>query len=378
MTALDIERPSLTLGVPTAARLAATEAARADADRHLAPDVVAALADAGFARHFVPTRWGGRAGSFLEAGQAIAAVGEGCLSAAWCALIYATSARMAALLPPAGQADLWSDSPDTLVAAGLVPGGVAAEAPGGWLLSGTWRPVSGIDFADWVLLCAPVAGRDPGQLSFFAVPRGDVQVIDTWDTVGMRGTGSRSVAVSAAHVPTARMFRHAALLAGSTDPAHAACHRAPLLAVAPPLFLAPALGAARRALATWSAAVGARQAGNQPAAGASAYDQQVLAQSAAEIDVVDLLLRRALDSADAGRLTAVLAARNARDASHGAQLVVASVDRLFQAGAAAAQQSDNVLSRIWRDVHCATSHAALRMDRAAAHHARAVWGVTAP
>lgn len=375
MTVLDLERPALSTAAPAAGRVAAAHATRAERDRQLSADVVAALSEAGFARHFVPRRWGGRAGGFAEAGHAIATVGEGCLSAAWCGLIYATSARMAALLPPAGQAAIWSDSPDAAIAAGLVPGGVATEAPGGWLLSGTWRPVSGIDFAEWVLLCAPVAGGDPGQLFFFAVPRGDFEVSDTWDTVGMRGTGSNSVVVSAAFVPTSRVFRQATLLHGSTDPAQATCHRAPLLAVAPPLFLAPTLGAARRALDSWVDAVAARQAGNAPAA---AYDQQVLAHASAEVDAVDLLLRRALEGADGGRFTAALAARNARDASYGAQLLVGVVDRLFQAGGAAAQQSGNELSRIWRDVHCSTSHAALRMDRAALHHARAVWDTPAP
>ncbi len=371
MTVLDVERPALSTAAPAAGNVAASHATRAERGRQLHADVVGALTEAGFARHFVPTRWGGRAGGFAEAGQAIATVGESCLSAAWCGLIYATSARMAALLPPAGQAAVWSDSPDVAIAAGLVPGGVATEAAGGWLLSGTWRPVSGVAFAEWVLLCAPVAGGDPGQLSFFAVPRVDVEVADTWDTVGMRGTGSNSVVVSAAFVPTSRMFRQATLLHGSTDPELADCHRAPLLAVAPPLFLTPTLGAARGALAAWTEAVAARKAP------ATAYDAQVLAHTATEIDAVDLLLRRALDGADGGRVTAALAARNARDAGYGAQLLVGAVDRLFQAGGAAAQQSENILSRIWRDVHCATSHAALRMDRAAQHHARAVWGPSA-
>jgi two-component flavin-dependent monooxygenase len=378
MTALGTERPSLLQSAATAAECAAAHAAEAEKNRRLCVEVVAALTDAGLARHFVPAWWGGTAGGFAEAGQAIATIGEGCLSAAWCGLIYATSARMAALLPLAGQQDLWSVHPDVLIAAGLVPGGTATETRGGWLLSGTWQPLSGVDFADWLLLCAPVLGRDPKQLFFFAVPRGNYEIVDTWDTVGMRGTGSKTVVLSGAFVPIHRMFAQQSLVTGAGDPARANCHRAPLLAVAPPMFLAPALGAARGALAAWVASVADRRTPQGPPATAAAYNHQVLAQVSTELDAVDLLLQRALNVADSGRVTAELGARNARDASYGAQLLVTAVDRLFQAGGAPAQRSGDLLQRVWRDTHCAVSHAALRSDRAAQHYAGAIWAVSAP
>jgi len=368
------------------ARCAAAHTAQAERDRRLAPEVVDALVGAGFARHFVPTRFSGDAGGFSDLAAAVATVGERCLSAAWCALIFATSSRMAALLPLPGQQEIWSDRPDVLIAAGLVPGGVAVEVPGGYRLTGTWRPLSGVDFADWALLCAPIADRrgdsksepqtgpqSPPQLHFFAVQRRDFTVLDSWDTVGMRGTGSNSVVVDGAVVPPGRVFAHASLLRGGASSAEATCHRAPLLAVASPLFVSPALGAARGALAAWSDGI-RDQSGPDGPASTIAFNQLTLAEVSADIDVAALLVQRALQVADSGQFAPALAARNARDASRSAVVLTGAIDRLFRAAGAPAQQSGAAVQRAWRDIHCATSHAALRPDRAALHHAKAVWG----
>lgn len=361
-----------------AADVATAHTAQAERDRRLTPEVVDALVGAGFARHFVPTRFSGAAGGFSDLAAAVATVGEGCLSAAWCGLIFATSSRMAALLPLPGQQEIWSDRPDVLIAAGLVPGGVAVEVPGGYRLTGTWRPLSGVDFADWALLCAPIADRrdesqGPPQLHFFAVPRSDFTVLDTWDTVGMRGTGSNSVLLDGAFVPAGRVFAHASLLRGAAGTGEATCHRAPLLAVASPLFVSPSLGAARGALAAWSDGIRG-QAGPEGPASTVPFNQLTLAEVSADIDAGALLVQRALEVADSGQFAPALAARSARDASHSAVLLTGAIDRLFRAAGAPAQQSGAAVQRAWRDIHCATSHAALRPDRAALHHARAVWG----
>ena len=367
------------------ARCAAAHTAQAERDRRLGSEVVDALVEAGFARHFVPTRFSGDAGGFSDLAAAVATVGERCLSAAWCALIFATSSRMAALLPLPGQQEIWSDRPDVLIAAGLVPGGVAVEVPGGYRLTGTWRPLSGVDFADWALLCAPIADcrddskreqqtgpQSPPQLHFFAVPRRDFTVLDSWDTVGMRGTGSNSVVVDAV-VPPGRVFAYASLLHGGASSAEATCHRAPLLAVASPLFVSPALGATRGALAAWSDGI-RDQSGPDGPASTIAFNQLTLAEVSADIDVAALLVQRALQVADSGQFAPALAARNARDASRSAVVLTGAIDRLFRAAGAPAQQSGAAVQRAWRDIHCATSHAALRPDRAALHHAKAVWG----
>ncbi|MFI6348042.1 hydrolase [Streptomyces sp. NPDC050560] len=345
----------------------AKHAPAADGDRQLSPEVVAALREAGFARHFVPGRRSGAAGRFVPLGRALERVAEGCLSAAWCAMIYATSGRMAAYLPEEGRAELWDDGPDTLIAAGLVPARGTRAAPGGWRLTGEWRPVSGVRGAEWLLLCAvaPAADESP-KLRFFAVPADRARVVDTWDTVGMRGTGSHTVVLDDEFVPRHRTFSHAALFAGAVGHDEAdPCHGVPMLGAAPPLFAAPAVGAARGALREWSRG---RRGG--PDAYARTAEALTFARAAGDTDAAALLLARGLGALDRAPVAEPVAARTARDATLAAEGAVRVVDLLFGASGSGARDTAAPLQRIWRDVHCATTHAALRFERTGAAWAR--------
>lgn len=140
--------------------LAALHAEDADHRRGLSREVTDGIRAAGFARHFVAARFGGAEGSFAELTRAVITVGESCAASAWCASLAAYSARFASHLPEEGHQALWGASPDTVVATGLMPAGRARRADGGWQVTGQWAYVSGIDFADWVMLCAAVAGGE--------------------------------------------------------------------------------------------------------------------------------------------------------------------------------------------------------------------------
>ncbi|MBD0694978.1 acyl-CoA dehydrogenase family protein, partial [Streptomyces sp. CBMA123] len=262
--------------------VAAKHAADADQQRRLHPDVVHGVVAAGFARHFVPERWGGDAGGFADLLAAVATVGEGCTSAAWVAALTATVPRMAAHLPLAGQREIWADGPDTLLVGALMPLGRAERAPGGWRLTGTWSFVSAVEFADWALVCGQTPGEDGGRVArYFAVRRGDFQVQDTWFTVGMRGTGSNTLTVADVFVPDQRVCTRAAVLDGECPGAVDGCTRVPLKAVNGLSFAAPVLGAARALLAgwaDWAAPKIAGTGGGDPSLADNAARHQVLAR----------------------------------------------------------------------------------------------------
>ncbi|MEV4217492.1 hydrolase [Nonomuraea sp. NPDC049725] len=358
----DHEATGLLEAADAVAKLAGERAAEAEAARRLPEDVVAAILDAGFARHFVPRGHGGHEAAFTELRRALATVGESCASASWCALIVATSGRMAAYLPAEGQAEVWSEGPDAAISAALVPSGTAEETSGGWRLSGEWHFLSGVDFSDWALLCAPA----PDGPRFFAVPRGDYRIRNTWFTLGMRGTGSNTVVADGVLVPRHRAVAQGAVFRGHSEHSAAPCHQTPLAAVAGALFAAPALGSATAMLRAWTAQQTAKGPGLPPPA------QLELARSSAELDAALLLTERATAIADLGRVAPATAARNARDASLAAQLVRAAAARLFESGGSQAQRDDSDLQRYWRDVQSATSHAALRFERTSGPYAQSL------
>ncbi|GLW48190.1 hydrolase [Streptomyces sp. NBRC 14336] len=346
-----------------AAELAARHAESADLSGRLPGEVVDALVTAGFARHFVPTRWGGRAGGFEELLDTVAAVGEGCTSAAWIAAVTSGAARMGACLPEEGQRELWSGGADTVVAGALVPAGRATAVADGWQLAGEWPLVSGADFADWALVCASA----PKDVRFFAVPRRDFRVAETWRNVGMRATASNTLVMKGVFVPGHRSVPREDIWQGCAVGSPSPCHRAPLRAISGILFASPVLGAARAAVRTWSARMSGR-----PAA-----DPLVLSRAEGGIESTGLLLRRAARTADAGFRDAGDLLRGPRDCALAADQLVTAVEHLFRSAGTGAQTLTDPLQRVWRDVHCAASHAALRFEGAgSAQGARLLEGGT--
>ncbi len=216
--------------VREAAEAAAKHAVVSESDRRLPPEVVAPVLAAGFARHFVPARWGGSAGTFRALLPAVATIGESCASAAWFASLAASVGRLAAHLPPEGQAELWQDRPDTPIVGALAASGTAERAPGGWRVSGQWPYVSGVDSSEWALVCARASDGERTEPRFFAVPRSAYGLGDSWFNVGLRGTGSNTLVLDGVTVPDTRSVALAELLAGRAPGAEAPCHRVPMKA----------------------------------------------------------------------------------------------------------------------------------------------------
>ncbi|WP_228993347.1 acyl-CoA dehydrogenase family protein [Streptomyces sp. DH8] len=358
-------QPTTTTELPTRAqRLAAVadrHAVGADRDGVLHRDVLDGILDAGFARHFVPREWGGTAGRSTDLLRATAALGDGCTSAAWTASVIAGAARMGAYLPEQGQRDLWAKGADTVVVGALMPRGEATRTAGGWRLSGRWEFTSGVGFSDWALVCATVSGECGREAWFFALPRREYTVTESWDAVGMRGTAGDTLIADDVFVPEHRGFPRGQVMAGRSTVSRARCHTAPLRLVSGLLFGAPALGAARRALRSWSrhTAPGARPVETDP------LPRLTLTRAATDVDAAALLLERAAGVADSEAVTADEALRNPVDCAVAVERLVDTVELLYRTVGSTGQLASNPLQRVWRDVHTLSSHVALRFAPAA-------------
>ncbi|MCH0540938.1 oxidoreductase [Streptomyces sp. MUM 203J] len=362
-----------------AARSAAARAAEADITGRLAPETVSLLTRAGFARHFVPRVWRGLEGTFGELLARVAAVGEGCASAAWLAALWATHGRYAAQLPPRGQRELWGDSPDVRIAAALRPAGLARRERNGWRLTGSWDCVSGVADADWLLLAAreaehPVPPGLPGEAPrLLAVPADAVLVRDSWRCTGMRGTGSHTAQLmQPLLVPEHRTCPMTDVLAGAPGPGLARCHTTPAYLGTGLLLCAAALGAARRALEEWThwaARVHAK-------ARAARQDDRALhgslTRTSDDIDAAALLLRDAAARADSGTRAERDVLRNRRQSAAAADLLVSAVERLYRTAGMHACGTPGLLERTWRDVHALAAHQALCRETASLLYANAV------
>lgn len=362
------------------ADLAATAAKyseQAEAQRGLPPDVVTGLCTAGFARHFVPAAFGGSQGGFEELLDMVAPVAAGCPSTGWSASIAAHTGRMAVHLPGPGQREIWGGNRDALIAGALVPCSAATSVDGGWRITGRWAYVSGADYSDWALICAPARRGDETQPWCFAVPREHYAVEDTWFSVGMRATGSNTVVVEDLFVPEHRAFARASLEAGLAASDGPVSYRAPLKAVNGLSFAGPLLGAAQGLVEHWVGWIGRKV---DTHTGARASDRvsvhTVLARASAEVEAADLLVRSVARRADSGTDLGPLLPRQMRDWSFATELLRDSAERIFVASGTAGQSEGDRAQRFWRDIHSGASHFALQLEQATGPFAQAVFATS--
>ena len=289
------------------------------------------------------------------------------------------------MMPEAAQREVWSADPDACVANVNVPGGQATPVEGGYRFTGLWPWASGIQHCGWAILAGivpPAAGAEAGppDVRLFLVPRADFQVKDTWFVAGQRGTGSNHVAVTDAFVPEHRVAGLGDVREGNSPGSKV--HDAPLykLPFLPPMassLMAPILGAALGAYETWREVTRTRVTMYSRDQVATLSHQQIrMAETSAELDSAQLLLRRSLDTMrPGGMLTLQQRVQVRRDYAYAATLCVRAVERLYTASGAAANFESNPLQRYWRDVHAMSVHAGINFDAAGENFGRLELGL---
>jgi alkylation response protein AidB-like acyl-CoA dehydrogenase len=344
---------------------AAQHAVEADQTGNVNSAVIDALRLSDLITHFVDPRYGGGPGDFTSITRTISALAHACPATAWLASVSAYNARFAGFLPEQGRHDIWGDDNAVLIASGIVPTGHAElTATGSYRLSGTWRYVSGVESADWVLLAAAAqpAGDPPGPY-LFAVPRHQVTIRSTWNSLGMRATASHTVVVDDLEVPAHRATSHRRILAGTPSPngPDGIAHATPLLALGGLTFLAPAYGAADE-LTTVLTRRAVQQAGirNKPVPESVSL---ALGRATAAIDAAHHLIGAITSDLDTGS-GRTRAAINAQRAAYAAALLRDAMTAMMPVIGTGNLAEYTDIQRLWRDVTVAVSHAALDMTKA--------------
>jgi alkylation response protein AidB-like acyl-CoA dehydrogenase len=182
------------------ADLARGMADQIDSGRRLPAELVGALRDSGLLRAGAPVEVDALelpAGTALRCAEEVA---RGDASAGWCVSIAITSSLLVAYLPPVSRDELFGDGRG--VAAGVwAPHGKARRVPGGVVVSGRWAFCSAITHAD-VLFAGCVLEDRPAVV---ALPTEQLQILDTWHTLGLRGTGSHDTVADEVFVPNERV-----------------------------------------------------------------------------------------------------------------------------------------------------------------------------
>lgn len=355
-------------------------------DRRVVPEAtVKELTEAGVFRMLQPRRYGGletHPRLFFEVVRALSGV---CGSTGWVASVVGVHPWQVALFAESAQDDVWSRSPDALVSSSYAPMGRVTSEGDGYRLSGRWSFSSGCDHADWALLggLATDRGAKPDFLTFL-VPRSDFTVVDVWDPVGLRGTGSNDVVVDDVVVPAHRVLRNAehARLTGPGQAVNTGpLYKIPFGAVFTTTITSPVVGTVAGCLETYVAAMRHRHR-DSLGGGRFAEDQfahVALARADSEIDAAVLQLDRNIDElyahAEAGReLPMELRLRTRRDQVRATERALDAIDTLFKTAGGNSLRRGNPIERAWRDAHAGSVHVANDVERALAMYGRGRFG----
>jgi indole-3-acetate monooxygenase len=165
-------------------------------------DVLDGLKATGLLRAALPPPLGGVEMTVPEITRAVSLLAEGDASVAWCAAVALNAALAVVSLPAEVFTELFPD-PDLITATVLPPAGRAVRREGGYLLSGRWTYGSGITHADRVMAGFQTPEGAPRIAVFDAA---HVRVLDTWNTTGLRGTGSHDFEVADLFIPERHTF----------------------------------------------------------------------------------------------------------------------------------------------------------------------------
>ena len=186
----------------------------AELERRLPKRAIDNLAEAGLQRMFTPQSLGGLEVDPVTCARVIEQVARFDSAAAWALQAGNSGAWWSARLPDEGAVEIYGANPNVLMAAAFHPPQQAVEVTGGYRVTGRGPLASTVHDAQWLFLSALVM-QDSQPKMVDGAPEvvavilrtNEAEIIDTWQTLGMRGTDSNDVVVTNVFVPASRTFR---------------------------------------------------------------------------------------------------------------------------------------------------------------------------
>ena len=365
-------------------------AAQADDLRRVPDESVRLMKEQGLLQVIQPRRAGGWEMSMRAHMDVIAALAEGCGSAAWVAGVAHAHSWLLGHFPEQALQEVYGKTPVTLVSAVIGPRGKAVRhADGSHTLQGFWPFGSGCQHAQWLILGAEVvddsgASGEVIDAGDFLVPAADVEIRDDWYVAGLQGTGSNSLTCKGLKVPAHRYLSLEKLFALETpglEDYDGWLYRAEAVPVLALCITGSALGIARSALPEYLRIVpGKALAYTGYTAEAFVGTQISVAAAATLIDCADFLLYRIADDIDryarAGdRMSMEMRGRIRMDCAQAVRFCMEGMDKLFHTAGASGLSMKGSLQRAWRNLHAINMHGLLAYDTSAELYGRVLLGL---
>ncbi len=178
-------------------------------NRRLSTPVFEALKKAGLYKLYLPKSLGGHEADPVTTAQFTEKVASYNTAAGWSMMVGNTAAWWCNRLPEKGIEEIYKDGPDTFIAGAFHPPMMATPTNEGYIINGRTPLASNVHEAKWIFVSALVMdGERPKMIDGRPVVIGvflkatNIQIKDTWHTIGMKATDSNDVVANGVFVPT--------------------------------------------------------------------------------------------------------------------------------------------------------------------------------
>jgi alkylation response protein AidB-like acyl-CoA dehydrogenase len=182
-----------------------------EAGREVTQPIVDAMIERGIFRMLLPRSLGGAELDPLTYTAVLETLAQGDGSTAWCLGQNSGCSMIAPYLPPETAREVFGGPRGILAWGPELPGaGSCVGVAGGYRVTGQWGFATGSRHASWLGAHCPVFEEDgkprllPNgrqQVRTIIVPKSEARIIDNWQVLGLRGTGSDSYALDDHFVP---------------------------------------------------------------------------------------------------------------------------------------------------------------------------------
>lgn len=353
------------------------QAEEADALGRLPDTTAKVLREAGVMKILHPADFGGFEGSPVDFYASVLAIGSRSASAGWVTSVVGVHAFQLAQADRRLQEEVWGEDADTWVASPYAPFGKATPVEGGYLFSGRWPFSSGTDHCQWIVLGGMLVDEDgnvagPDPVRHFVLPRADYEIVqDSWNVVGLKGTGSKDVVITDAFIPHYRVIDPTALgafeLAKREGRYDSPTYRMPFHTMFNGTIAAGTLGAALGVLGACTAYMRGRVTVKGVATNQDPRHLFMLAEASADIDASRMQFLRGIEemwdhATRREEIPMELRARVRRDQVRSVHRAVEAADSLVKMAGGNALRLDSPIQRFWRDAHMGLGHQANQED----------------
>jgi len=357
--------------------------------RMLPDETVAEILESGLYGVMKPKRYGGSelgTEAMIDVTVELASADP---SVGWVYMLWTAHMWLQALWPQKAMDEMW-ENPNTLASSVVSTTGNVVAVDGGYRWTGRGFFSSGVDHCNWLTALVPTfRDGERADMRWLLIPREDLEIVDDWHTIGLRGTGSKTVLFNDVFIPEYRTIPLMSMVEGNAPGREVNTHPmygGPSDANFTGAMSVPAIGAAKGLIDMFHQRMGARiqipDDTNSPyLPEGMSVSMSRLAHAAATVESAHaLMLVNAQRFACRPAVECTLADLQGmkRDTAYCAQQSRRAINVLYEESGGSALMEKSPLQQFWRDVNGAAAHRGLMWDWQAEGWVKAVLGLPVP